>query len=993
MRCRLDAEKKHHIVCAAFQKSSEEVGKIQGLLDSLVQQSDLSKLGCLQSFLDDFREADSIPRLEERNFEWILKALEFEGMEARREKVESTVGNTFEWIIANNAVPENHSDMKISFKEWLSDGTGVFHVMGRPGIGKSTLMKLIDQSAVTRKQLESWASQTGERLIIARFYTWKAANAHPFQNQEEGMARTLLHQVLAAAPELTRVVFAQHPCWNPQRYHLINLLSWSQSLSARIHFQPKEIFTALESLFRFQGYRYFLLIDGMDEIEKPHNHRAIADRVLQWSSQNLERVKICVSSREDNAFMDIFPADQRLRLHIVTANDVLELVEKRLMEHDYFAQAPEEDRRHLVRKVVLSAEGVFLCVILTIQELKLLMDDRQNFKTLLRAVEGFPKEMEDFMFEILSRIPESYKKELDAILTVATSKFNVGPVLCLLHYSMLRKCVELGEAGVDDPPCEITLDKAAMHVQEFRSRFPSLCKGLLDITPVRIPRSFPKALGGRKTIQVTHRSVLDCLGSIKQRLGVENTVLPPSSQPGVLAIRSAIEVIKAIPWYETTSKANEGFVVGIVRRIRYDKDLHTHSIFSSLRALDSILLRRLGAIPAATSFESMALADISPHALAISVIFTAFQADCYPYIDWALRNYPAWILTLEAKAFFVETLLFEVFELKAQRSRQLFRIGGQAMPIQCLTKSGWLLINEPIMADWSLIPRFSPILRVSVWVNILVCLMANPWAISKVDLVSLLSAGAEPRIRFKWWIDPVSRESDASDVKNSWRPWVEHDARMPPRSQFGMTMEVGDSNEPLRIQGPQWRSKDDLRLFWFCVDNFGKLSGSATLRDILEVLLKLHLSRLDTSHRRRQRARKTFEEEKEIPRLCLQAVDEALARVDELSTIDTQSNSGAMRDATEDGQRPDTGGTTESVQKGAQQAAVPHDDKPFQLLCLGSTKHFNDWKTFMISSLSKLCSCPPWLPPSALSFWGTDNYEVILLAILCTFGFPQPWWE
>lgn len=882
MERRLDADKKHDIICAAFQQNTEQVGKIRELVHSLVQQSQTSKLECLQSFLDDFEEADTLPRLEQRNIEWILRALEFEGMKARRQQVESSVGNTFKWIITKDAIPKGHRDLKVSFNKWLSDGTGVYHVTGKPGSGKSTLMKLIDQTAATQKQLESWASRTGERLIVARFYTWKAASAHRLQNQEEGLTRTLLHQILTAAPELTPVIFANHSCWAPHEYRLINILSQSQGISKKIHFEPKEVLAALEATLRIQGYRFFLLIDGMDEFEKAHSHHAIAKRVLRWSSSNLNRVKICVSSREDNAFMDRFSSDQRLRLHDVTRNDVHELVTTRLLEHDYFAEASTKDRQILVDEIVNRAEGVFLWVVLTIQELKLLLDDRQSFQAILQAVHELPKEMEDFFRETLSRIPAGYKKESMAVFSVVTSTLGRAGLLCLFHYSMLRRCIENDDPNIDKNPRSMSLDEIVSQIREFRSRLPSLCKGLLVTTrrpKIGIPYEY---LGEDEnyTIECNHRSVLDFLWkSVREIPATGEFDFHADTRGRTLAIRSAIEVIEAFPWNKAMATSYEDLLHIMLSNIELGTFPRTRlgdSIFPLLRTLDATLLRKQRVIEVITSFESTGLGDLRLDKDTVSIFAIAFRKDFCEYIDWALKNYPPWIWTEEAKSWAVSTLAYE--------SEITF------LPIRCLKENGWLSINEPLLANRTATPSFFPVQRGSIWVNFLISCMANKDdrapPMSAFDLLRALSAGAEPRIRFNWCSQEGCPNSSLRSTRTAdlvrMKPYspdgipsdqcrVQHHRDMPSCSRYEMTIEVGDAHELESIQVPEGPGEEHIRLIRLFVEHFGKPSGSVTFMELIEILT--------TSEGLNEDNLIFWREQDLIARACLKGIDDSLARV------------------------------------------------------------------------------------------------------------------
>jgi Cdc6-like AAA superfamily ATPase len=46
-----------------------------------------------------------------------------------------------------------------SFLNWLSSGTGIYHVSGKPGSGKSTLMKFLCDHPHTKAELEKWAGK------------------------------------------------------------------------------------------------------------------------------------------------------------------------------------------------------------------------------------------------------------------------------------------------------------------------------------------------------------------------------------------------------------------------------------------------------------------------------------------------------------------------------------------------------------------------------------------------------------------------------------------------------------------------------------------------------------------------------------------------------------------------------------------------------------------------------------------------------------------
>jgi hypothetical protein len=95
----------------------------------------------------------------------ILNSLAFEGMHGRFEAVDDAHYKTFEWIFEPDGGEDYEShegdDLRRSsselFKHWLSLGRDIFHISGKLGSGKSTLMKFLCEHDRTREGLQQWA--------------------------------------------------------------------------------------------------------------------------------------------------------------------------------------------------------------------------------------------------------------------------------------------------------------------------------------------------------------------------------------------------------------------------------------------------------------------------------------------------------------------------------------------------------------------------------------------------------------------------------------------------------------------------------------------------------------------------------------------------------------------------------------------------------------------------------------------------------------------
>jgi hypothetical protein len=97
------------------------------------------------------------PSPDEQAFRSVLESLRYDGMDDRRDRLNSAGSGTFEWALARGQVEfvtsRDHwfrgegtlytrtKTIDISFTNWLSqeDG-GLFCFLGKPGSGKSTLM-------------------------------------------------------------------------------------------------------------------------------------------------------------------------------------------------------------------------------------------------------------------------------------------------------------------------------------------------------------------------------------------------------------------------------------------------------------------------------------------------------------------------------------------------------------------------------------------------------------------------------------------------------------------------------------------------------------------------------------------------------------------------------------------------------------------------------------------------------------------------------------
>lgn len=131
----------------------------------------------------------------------ILQKLQFRDVHQWYTKISPAHQKTFKWLFQ----PQNGPVTWVSFSDWLqSDKNFLFWITGKPGAGKSTLMRHIAYAPQTHATLRNWAAIQGFSLMINSFFFWNSGS--DIQMSYEGLLRTLLYQLFDSAPDMIPVV-------------------------------------------------------------------------------------------------------------------------------------------------------------------------------------------------------------------------------------------------------------------------------------------------------------------------------------------------------------------------------------------------------------------------------------------------------------------------------------------------------------------------------------------------------------------------------------------------------------------------------------------------------------------------------------------------------------------------------------------------------------------------------------------------------------------
>ncbi|KAK1463837.1 hypothetical protein CMEL01_12598 [Colletotrichum melonis] len=328
-------------------------------------------------------------------------SVRFEVMDTREAAISETFGTTFRWILDSNPPEQGGKPLWENFPRWLTDNSSpVYWITGKPGSGKSTMMKYLLQQPLLREYLSRELGTL--RLLVVRYYAWNAGK--DLQKSFEGLKKTLISQALELEPELA-------PKLTPRRWVLCQVL---RSISCLPDWEPWEIEETFKALLSHCGktVKLALFIDGLDEFDTPP--KDVIKEIREIAALCPTGLKICVASRPWNTFNDEYGHGPSLEMHLATYKDMAAFVTGSFEENRAFAEHQTlnpQAASQLVSNVVTRANGVFQWVSLVVPLLLDLLTDGESptqSVDIQQVLQDLPSELETLYERIWNRItPEN----------------------------------------------------------------------------------------------------------------------------------------------------------------------------------------------------------------------------------------------------------------------------------------------------------------------------------------------------------------------------------------------------------------------------------------------------------------------------------------------------------------------------------------------------------------------------------------------------------
>jgi hypothetical protein len=412
----------------------------------------------------------------------ILRRLHFQTMHDRQERIPKAFQNTFEWVFNQTTTIQGEEPFD-SYVQWLQGNQSVYWVTGKPGAGKSTLMKYLFNDARSPRYASDWNKSA--ELVSAGFFFWNSGTA--LQMSGEGLLQTLLFQVLDQRRDLIPKVFSDS--W--RSYELLGgdvVEKWSWS----------DLVKALKMLIADTRFKYLFFVDGLDEFSGDHTD--LVNFLLEISKTT--NVKLCVSSRPWLAFEEAFGKRPRLRIETLTKSDILHFVSMRLRMSQRFRDLElnePSEAELLIQEVTSKAHGVFLWVYLVIRSLSEGLRDGDTMKDLLARISRLPSDLEELFRKILDHLDATYFEQASILFQLMAAA--VPRPLTVLSFAFAEEGFDAAMTATVGP---LNPGQLSSRAETIRRRLNSRSKGLLEATPTK---SHPE----RAQVQYLHRTVKDFL--------------------------------------------------------------------------------------------------------------------------------------------------------------------------------------------------------------------------------------------------------------------------------------------------------------------------------------------------------------------------------------------------------------------------------------------------------------------------------------------------
>ena len=457
--------------------------------------------------------------------------------------------------------------------KWLGSGKGIFWISGKPGSGKSTVMKNLWENDRSQELLPLYSDSITVSPSWLRICAFFYDRGTSMQRSLLGVLMKLIYQIIDAHRELVDLV-SPHGLLNyekpisRQTSPIPAIRNFSGDL--RRGTEPGVVYdwslANLKAAFQCitrqttSHLNILALIDGLDEHEHEEEERsdqhsdmmAFFHELVSSTSPNV-RLKIVVSSRPENAFRDRLDSSDGFSVEKYTRLDIEKYIQGRLglklgvspaggfpiprrsaptypripnLGHSSGDSKGSEhhDSKELMMEIARRAQGVFLWVKLVVDQL-LKEWEKNRFISMLRAkLDELPHGLQELYEHILKRIAKRDPKA--SFITIELVLRSQRP-LSLLELSIMVAFIDnRGKHNMGRQFSTEVITRIKQGEESRKNLFKNLhrmlqdrCMGLLEVQEVCASMAEEREShvpeDSTRTVQFLHQTAKEYLNNSK----------------------------------------------------------------------------------------------------------------------------------------------------------------------------------------------------------------------------------------------------------------------------------------------------------------------------------------------------------------------------------------------------------------------------------------------------------------------------------------------
>ncbi|KAK5087547.1 hypothetical protein LTR70_006959 [Exophiala xenobiotica] len=355
---------------------------------------------------------------QEDRYATLHKSLAFERMLARHRNVEKALPSTCQWLFSHQHFVAWENRNK------TDDHHGLLWIKGKPGSGKSTIMK----EALVWVEKE-WPT----KIVLSYFFNARATGQ--LEKSSLGLYRSLLHQLLSIVPAIRPLFLSTYSPKARER----RVGDWSEK-------ELQNFFVEIVTLTPTILPAVNILIDALDEGQDDDVRPMLdfIDQLGQHATSSGVQLRICLSSR----YYPNITIHTGLFIFLEKESEHTHDIERYVTAKFRGIRGSQIDM--LREEVLRRSAGVFLWVVLVVQMLKKMCDQGKRPGVILKKLGSIPQDLHNLFANLVKPDDEDFEECITLFQWVMFSLEPLEPIELYLAIQQAHAPSEMDEARFMD---------------------------------------------------------------------------------------------------------------------------------------------------------------------------------------------------------------------------------------------------------------------------------------------------------------------------------------------------------------------------------------------------------------------------------------------------------------------------------------------------------------------------------------------------------------